>query len=78
MTELEEKQANCPYCHEQQQKLSIFRVKGGRNEVYNLFVSSFDGLSNGQLDYDLAKNYQPYGDFIKFRYCPMCGRKLGD
>ncbi|KRL39899.1 hypothetical protein FD45_GL000075 [Liquorilactobacillus nagelii DSM 13675] len=73
-----EEQMKCEYCHEPFGNLASFRVKGGRQEVYNLSVPSFDGLSNGQLDYDCAHAYQPYGDFRKFDYCPMCARKLGE
>lgn len=69
-------QLDCPYCHEPFRSLASFRVKNGRQEVYNLRVTSFDGFSNDQLDYDAIKNYQPYGDFRKFDYCPMCGYRL--
>lgn len=72
-----EEQIKCEYCHEPFYDLVSFRVKGGRQEEYNLLVPSFDGLNN-EHDYDYAHTYQPYGDFRKFTYCPMCGRKLGD
>lgn len=69
-----EQQKQCPYCHSPEVPIMGFRIKEGRaGTVYRPTVASFDG--NG-ISMDKVKQLEPYGDFVKFHFCPMCGRRL--
>ncbi|BAP85511.1 hypothetical protein LOOC260_109720 [Paucilactobacillus hokkaidonensis JCM 18461] len=67
MTELEEKQANCPYCH----------------EPYNQLMEAEDGsevtISTTSKENCLRMiSYESYVYTADINYCPRCGRKLSD
>ena len=68
MTELEEKQANCPFCH------------GGRNVNPLIDEKSGDFLAfdvNGIVAFGTDGNFS-VSDVGLFKFCPICGRKLGE
>ncbi|WP_333603517.1 hypothetical protein [Lactobacillus acetotolerans] len=63
MTELEEKQANCPYCHE-----PFTPLYSETDSIYGLIMHKVFEVCT--TDERLSK--------LKYSYCPICGRKLGD
>lgn len=72
MTELEEKKANCPYCHEQK-------------DIINTLDNSrryFSGMEQpGQVVYvsdNLLVCEERTFEAREINFCPMCGRRLGD
>lgn len=73
MTNLEEKQANCPYCH----------CDGSRFDNESLWGSK---IIQGIDDFDamvinLSKCQLVSANALhafSINYCPMCGRKLGE
>lgn len=61
-------QMECPYCH------------GGR-EAKPVIETSSDFLAfdkNGTLAFGNDGSVEIFAGFTKLRYCPICGRKLGD
>ena len=65
MTELEEKQADCPYCHEPFKEISNENVEA-------TIVFNSKKVSLRMMDSEF------YEDNVTIIYCPMCGRKLGE
>ena len=62
MTELEEKQANCPFCHDD----SAFIMNLDDEDEADIYVSG-NTLKVSVID--------TCGTYIN--YCPMCGKYLG-
>ena len=76
MTELEEKQADCPYCNghsviESFSKGTVWYLNP-RNGGYEKWIREREHI-NVQVDIDDGGS-----DVFWFNYCPMCGRKLGE
>ena len=79
MSELEEKQADCPYCHEP------FEIWGNVDEdgdyTGNLAMINLTKkrLSINHDDWDYY-NDEPCTSHVSLpiKCCPMCGRKLGE
>lgn len=67
MTELEEKQANCPYCHNDPIQADMLK-KYTDDNMYIVYLKS------NTLNLEAAG----LRTSEKVNYCPMCGRKLGD
>lgn len=70
MSELEEKQANCPYCH------GTADLNDTANSEFQINIDLYDSD-----DVRLNVEYQggaDYDDSSHINYCPMCGRKLGE
>lgn len=67
MTELEEKQAGCPYCRLgrpiKDNSCSIIAIEQNANILW-FNSDKFVG--------------EDEGDIVSINYCPMCGRKLGE
>ncbi len=78
MTELEEKQANCPYCHEPLKAWGYY----DKGDDYTGNSAMIDPVAK-QLSIDSDSwdyyNDEPCTDHtsVPIIYCPMCGRKLG-
>ena len=70
MTELEEKQANCPYCHEQKDIINTL-------DNSHLYVAGMEQPGQVVHIYDnrLICEEQTI-ESRKINFCPMCGRKL--
>lgn len=68
---------NCEYCHPDlggnYRSLTEFRINGGNQVEFRLNVASFKGIG---VSLDNVPSMYPYGDFRKFKYCPMCSRLL--
>lgn len=74
MTVATEAQEQCLYCHYPELPIMQFRIKEGRaGTIYKPTVGSFDGVG---LLIDAVKRLEPYGEFVEFQYCPICGRRL--
>lgn len=67
MTELEEKQANCPYCHSPYKVIVEAKYWDEMNVALYWDNRLHESGCNGN-----GKTPTP------INYCPMCGRKLGD
>ena len=78
MTELEEKQVDCPYCHEPFKPWGLY----DKDSDYTGNSATIDSVAK-QLSIDSdGWNYyddEPCTDHssVPIYYCPMCGRKLG-
>lgn len=65
MTELEGKQANCPYCHD---RANLLQSNDERPVDGDMVYINKDGYLNLETD---------WGHVYRIaNYCPMCGRKL--
>lgn len=72
MTELEEKQANCLYCHEQKDIINTL-------DNSHLYVAGME--QPGQVVYisdNLLVCEERTIESREIKFCPMCGRRLGD
>jgi hypothetical protein len=67
MTELEEKQADCPYCDTPYKTIVNAKYWDEMNVALGRDSRLHEWGANG-----IGKNPTP------INYCPMCGRKLGD
>ena len=69
MTELEEKQADCPFCH------GAADLNDTANSEFQINIDLYD-----PDDVRLNVEYQGGADYemAYIKYCPMCGRKLGE
>lgn len=67
MTELEEKQASCPYCHSPYETI----VEAINWDEMNVALDRDNRLREWG-DNGIGENPTP------INYCPMCGRKLGE
>ncbi|WP_137598182.1 hypothetical protein [Paucilactobacillus kaifaensis] len=63
MTELEKKQANCPYCHEPFQELS------------NQYITVAVAINSKEVSLRMMDS-ELYIDNVSINYCPVCGRLL--
>lgn len=87
ITELTEKQKNCPYCHPGSDLKANFGVAWEGNALAFDNVDSPQVMSggpySGDITFDLDTNQLiSYGEStdpttIDILYCPMCGRPLG-
>lgn len=69
MTELEEKQTDCPYCKDHAPAILT-------NPAISEFEAVIYNAHGDEATIDLG--YEGDYDAICINYCPMCGRKLGD
>lgn len=72
MTELEEKQADCPYCHEQKDIINTL-------DHSHLYVAGME--QPGQVVYisdNLLVCEERTMESRKINFCPMCGRPLNE
>ena len=71
MTELEEKQANCPYCH----STGNLNDTTDRNNDFQIKIDLYDpDDARLNVEYQCGADYE----IVHINYCPMCGRNLGD
>lgn len=74
MTELEEKQANCPYCHE-----PFLDLSGKASDEVDYDDLAYCGTDDyGNLEYGASfdSGCVNKNEYVKIKYCPFCGRKL--
>ena len=67
MNELDEKQADCPYCHSPYKTIVNAKYWDEMNVALGRDSRLHEWGANG-----IGKNPMP------INYCPMCGRKLGE
>lgn len=75
MTELEEKQANCPYCHD-----PFLDISGLTDYEIDWKQEAFCSVDeNMHIIYgSFGNGYGGESKITLINYCPMCGRKLGE
>ena len=71
MTELEEKQVNCPYCH----STGNLNDTTDRNNDFQIKIDLYDpDDARLNVEYQCGTDYE----IVHINYCPMCNRKLGE
>lgn len=84
MTELEEQQANCPYCHEDDNQSFydslICEVYPDSDNGFGkrLNYATIIDLRNCVLVTCLESGFDLIYETTAIKNCPMCGRKLGE
>lgn len=73
MTELEEKQANCPYCHSDGSRFDNESLWGSK---VLQGTDDFDAMAINLSKCQLVSANALHAFSIK--NCPMCGRELGE
>lgn len=76
MTELEEKQANCPYCHEP--FLDLSGKTSDEEDDEDLAYCGTDDYGNLEYGASFDSGCVIKNEYVKIKYCPMCGRRLGE
>lgn len=71
MTDLEKKQADCPYCHSDGSRLDNESLWGGE------FIQGIDDFDEMVINLSKCQLVSAYAlHAFPINYCPMCGRKL--
>ncbi|WP_057777761.1 hypothetical protein [Paucilactobacillus vaccinostercus] len=73
MTELEKKQANCPFCHYDGSRMDNESLWGGK---LIQGIDDFDAMAINLSKCQLVSTNALHAFSVK--NCPMCGRKLGE